>query len=83
MRIQNSLGSHKLHENEFNSICCVGVYKSATTRPIILKLQNQMNRKKLHNLRNLKTMHNEKEIQIYINTDKTKSELETHKKIRE
>ena len=51
--------------------------------PIILKLQNQMSRNRLLNLRNLKTMHNEKEIQIYINTDKTKSELETHKKIRE
>ena len=78
MGIQNSLGSSKLHENELNTIYGMGVYKNGKTRPIILKLQNQLSKKKrLHNLRNFKTMHNEKEINIYISTDKTKSELET------
>ena len=42
-----------------------------------------MSRKRLINLKNLKSMHNEKEINIYINTDETKSELETFKHLRE
>ena len=80
---ENSLDSHKLHENELNTIYLVGVYKNCKTRPTIVKLHNQMSRKRLINLKNLKSMHNEKEINIYINTDETKSELETFKHLRE
>ena len=76
MKIQNSLGSQKLHENEFNTIYCVGVYKNDKKRLANLKLLNQMTRKRHIKLRN----NFEKEIDIYINTDKTKSELEKHNK---
>ena len=82
-KIQSILGSSKLNENELNTLYRVGTYKSNKMRPIILKLQNQSSRKRLLSLRNLKIMHEGNEIKIYINIDRTKSEMEHFRQLRD
>ena len=81
-KIQSSLGSNKIAETELNTLYRIGKYNCNKTRPIILKLLTQSSRKRLLSLRNLKIQHLGKQISIYINIDRTKSEMEHFRKLR-
>ena len=81
-KIQSSLGSNKIAETELDTIYRIGKYNGNKTRPIILKLLTQSSRKRLLSLRNLKIQHLGKQISIYINIDRTKSEMEHFRKLR-
>ena len=80
--IQSSLGSNKITENELNTLYRIGKYNCNKSRPIILKLLTQSSRKRLLSLRNLKVQHLGQQISIYINIDRTKSEMEDYRKLR-
>ena len=81
-KIQSSLGSNKIAETELDTIYRIGKYNGNKTRPIILKLLTQSSRKRLLSLKNLKIQHLGKQISIYINIDRTKSEMEHFRKLR-
>ena len=81
--IQEILGVHKINKSEFNSLYRIGKIIKNRCRPIIIKLNNLEAKQRLLKLRNLKVNSKGKENAVYINPDRTASELLAFKKLRE
>ena len=81
--IQEILGVHKIIKSEFNSLYRIGKIIKNRCRPIIIKLNSLEAKQRLLKLRNLKVIRKGKENAIYINPDRTVSELLAFKKLRE
>ena len=81
--IQEVLGENKIIKSELNSLYRIGKINKDRRRPIIIKLNNSKAKQRLLKLRNLKVNSKGNENPVYINPDRTASELLAFKKLRE